>query len=302
MRSYLVVELPNQDAPLLRWVRDLGFTGVRHGLRMSDDWEHIRMVFDALMEVPKLSPLFLLPFEERYHDPNEVLEFTEVIASMIKDWGYDTRSIALEFCNEPNVFSEQWKREPEFLGELFVKAIPRIRKWAKEIKILTPSVANLDQSSQGYARRLFAPIKAMARDYHIAFHRYPHKKHGPHPGFVSRQEEFVNFVNITTDGIGREYWCTETGYSQWGRRPKPFPLCLMEESYKRSEVDQALFCNAEYDFWFNETNVQALTWYQINDGDGEDVLDGYGIRTFTGKPKQVAGTLKDIHEMIRSNT
>ena len=50
MKSYLVVELPNRDPKLLRWIRDLGFDGVRHGIRMTDTWEHTRMVFNALKE------------------------------------------------------------------------------------------------------------------------------------------------------------------------------------------------------------------------------------------------------------
>ena len=298
MKSYLVVELPNRGPVLLRWLRDLGFDGVRHGIRMTDTWEHIRMVFNALKEVPELSPLFLLPFEEEKQDPLEVLDFTEAVAFMIQDWGYDREDVALEFCNEPNIFSEQWKRDPELIGRLFVQAIPRIRKWAKNIKILSPSVANLDKNSQAYARNMFGPILRQANDYHVAFHRYPYKGHTAHPGYANRLDEFNRFVQITSDGNTREYWCTETGYSQWTTKPRPFPFCFLEDPYQRSEQKQADFAGVEYDIWNLDTNVQAVTWYNINDGFTNKRIDGYGIRRIDMTPKAIAKRFPSIHEDV----
>lgn len=299
MKSYLVVGLPNRDPVVLRWIRDLGFDGVRHGIRMTDTWDHIRMVFNALKEVPELSPLFLLPFEEPHQDPKEMLEFTETIAHMIEDWGYDREDVALEFCNEPNIFSEQWKRNPELLGKIFAQAIPRIRKRAKNIKILSPSVANLDKNTQKYAKRLFAPIVKQASDYHVAFHRYPYKGHAAHPGYGDRQDEWMSFLINTSDGTSNhEYWCTETGYSQWAKRPKPFPMCFTDETYERTEEKQADFAAVEYDIWNMDTHVAAVTWYQINDGPGTDHLDGYGIRRVDMTPKVIAERFPNIHEDV----
>jgi hypothetical protein len=256
------------------------------------------MVFDALKEVPGLSPLFLLPFEQAHHDPLEMLEFTEIVSQMINDWGYDRDDVTLEFCNEPNIFSAQWKNDPELLGRIFCQAIPRIRKWAKNIKILSPSISNLDKNSQAFIGHVFAPIKKQVNDYHVAFHRYPYKGHEAHPGYVNRKAEFANFVNITSDGNPREYWCTETGYSQWAKRPRPFPLCFVDETYERSEQQQADFAAVEYDIWNMDTNIQAVTWYQINDGPGTDRLDGYGIRRVDGTPKEIAERFPMIHEDV----
>jgi hypothetical protein len=269
---------------------------------MSDDWEYIRMVFDALKEVPELSPLFLLPFEEKYQDPYDVLDFTEIFAAQIADRGYDREDVALEFCNEPNIFSAQWKKDPRGLGILFTKAIPRIRTWAKNIKILTPSVANLDKRSQEYARRLFDPIKREARDYHVAFHRYPYRGHTAHPGYLGRKDEFAKFVAITSDGNDHEYWCTETGYSQWTKRQGDFPFCFFEQNHQRSEEEQAQFCAIEYDIWNLDTDVKAVTWYQINDGFEEKRMHGYGIRRSDMEPKAIADRFRQIHEDVRRSS
>lgn len=302
MRSHLNCSINSPDAGILRWVASLGFVGTRQDFRLNHDWSHVRMILQTYQQVPELaSPLFLLPFEEDNPDVNVMLDFTETMSHMIADYGFDRPGVALEFCNEPNVFSDMWQANPEQLGEVFCQVIPRIRKWAKNITILTPSVSNLSQAEQAYAGRLFGPIKKKAIDYAAAFHRYSAGMgHGPHKGYSSREEEFESFVSIVSDGgPQREFWLTETGYSQTHMKARAFPLCFTKEPVRVSEEEQLQYAAWEYGWWAHKTNVSALTWYQVNDGlDPNEPLDNYGIRRVDGTPKVIAAGFPAIHEAI----
>jgi len=270
---------------------------------MKHDWSHIRMVLQTYQQVPELaSLLFLLPFEEDNPDINDMLDFTETVANMVAEYGFDRPGVALEFCNEPNIFSDMWRANPEELGETFCKAVPLIRKWAKNITILTPSVSNLGPTEQGYARRLFIPIKKKASDYAVSLHRYPAgNHHGTHKPYKDRGDEFASFVLAVSDGaVQREFWLTETGYSQAQRRSKPFPLCFTKENFRVGEAEQLQFAAWEYGWWAKETNVSAITWYQINDGpDPNEPLDNYGIRKADGALKVIANGFPAIHAAIK---
>lgn len=303
MRSHLNCSISSPDAGVLRWVASLGFNGTRQDFRLKHDWSHIRMVLQTYQQVPELtSPLFLLPFEEDEPDINTMLDFTETMANMIADYGFDRPEVGLEFCNEPNIFSDLWRANPEQLGEIFCSAIPRIRKWAKNITILTPSVSNLSQTEQGYAQRLFTPIKKKASDYAIAFHRYPAgMSHRAHDGFTDRTGEFGAFVAKVYDGApGRQFWLTETGYSQVHLRNRPFPFCFTKEPVHIDEAEQLQYAAWEYSWWRMNTNVAAVTWYQINDGpDPNEPLDHYGIRRVDMTPKVIAEGFKMINTAIQ---
>lgn len=296
MKSYLNVQLGGPGEDLFSWLHELGFNGIRHGTRMSHDWGYTRMVFESFRAVQGLAPLFLLPFEEDEIDTNDVLDFTEMFASQISEWGFDVGNVAIEFVNEPNLFSDFWKKNPEELGETFVKAIQRIRKYAKNVTILTPSISNLGIREIEYAKRLFTPIRAKASDYAIAFHRYPSKWHRAHNGLASRDEELGRFIEAATDSNEfPELWLTETGRRQAQRRPKKFPLCWLNDRYRISEEEQADFAQWEYGYW--KTRVNALVWYQLNDGPDEYGHETYGIRRHDLAPKAIVRRFPIIHKL-----
>ena len=296
MRSYLNGSINNPDAGILQWIASLGFTGTRQEFRMSDEWSHIRMILQTYQQVSELSPLFLLPFEEDEIDLADMHEFAETVANMLADYGFDRADCAIEYGNEPDIFSDQWRADPEILGESFVEAIPKLRAQCSNINIISPSISNI--TNHGFARRLYGPIVRKASDYAIGFHRYPAgNSHDAQRPYKSREEEWLSFRSIVDDGApGREFWHTETGYSQAHERKKPFPLCFTKEQYRVSEEEQAQFAAWEYAWWNQVADVPTMCWYQLNDGpDPNARLDNYGIRRIDGEPKVIADAFEIIN-------
>jgi len=296
LKSYLNVFLPPNvvDVGTMKWIHSLGFYGARQGIRHTDGADVILRILESFHGVPELKPLFLLPLERELDKIDEVLKSIMAIAWLLKEKGFDNPEVVVEVINEPDLFG--FPGEPEKAGVLFNGIHEILRFYLKEIVILSPSVSNMHQNGFTYFRRMRNRMETW-RNFDIAWHRYPPGRHAttPHKGFENRERE----VEAIKELLDKPIWITETGRSQVLRKKKSFPFCFMMEEILLSEGEQTAFAKDEYSFW-KGMGVEAVNWYQINDGPNDQVLDRFGIRRFDGTPKDIANAFPEIHRIYTS--
>lgn len=188
---------------------------------------------------------------------------------------------AIEIGNEPDLAVDEWKKKPELLAETFSRCYDVVRKYSQRVRVLSPSVSNLNNRGFEYLEAMIHSNFGLPLGCHIAVHRYPNGPNFeiPHDGFRNRGVEVTKLLQLAGR---RPVWITEVGMREGPHGRGEDPLYLTEEEVAGS-------FEWEMYFWSRVPQVQGVCWYGINDGpDRRNELDTYGVRRLDGSWKPVA--------------
>ncbi len=262
------VPLPPQTLQVLG---GLGFTTVRHALRMGDDIEAVVRSYHDLPSTPLL-PIFLL---ERVQEMPPLAAHLKAALARAP-----LPHVAVEFGNEIDLAGVGWADYAEcfFIAYTVLKPVAGLIPLLGSLSNLTrPALRQLALLLQRETWGAFPP------EVQVALHRYPPASQGclaPHQGFASREGEVAELTRIAGP---RPYWVTEFGYHT-ARRPWRWGLS-----------DQAVFSRIRYDYrLWRQAGAEGAVLYQLNDGPSADFRDHYGIRRRNGVWKLQASCLTGL--------
>ena len=273
MKTRVNAQTGDNDELLLCRFRDMGFAGVRceSTLPMDASW---RNAIDGLAESDWESSNIYLLFgghmtkhsggtssdQGEPWQPDEMPIYAAQRANDLRLRSLGGAGEAIEIGNEPDLAHCRWrsKRHAKELAQVTNRCADEIWTLLPEVTVLCPSVSNLNGRGIGYLDRM---LEFLDERIGVAFHRYPagDSPHIAHKGFATRNHEFDTLKGMTE---GRELWCTETGFSNHG---------------KRTEGEQSDYIDVDMRF-NNDRGLEHYTVYNINDGYGDDPLSHYGLR------------------------
>lgn len=307
MRLYLCAT--NDGDPLgdvlLNEIATLGYDGLRTDV--PDDHEQATDLFLELQPEPgspaavdQLGLVFLIAGGHMLRATGEPFTSEELVDHVrdccikLRDLGYfrvrADRQPAIEVGNEPDLADDYWKKDPALMARTFTRCYEVIREYSSFCPVLSPSISNLNERGFKYLRKMLTV--GIPSGAAVAFHRYPHDGDPalPHDGFESREAEADHLMELAQ---GRAIWLTETGLTEG-----PWKNKRWDDGWFHSEEFVADTFVGEVDFWTRPW-VEALTWYQINDGpDPDEQLDHYGIRRSEGDWKPVAWRVNPTKERM----
>lgn len=283
----LLLAVPDEGpiaAELINDIQKFSFDGIRADV--AEDHDMAWAQAQALAVVPECFPIFLLFGGTMLRDdgkpwePEGMLDHTRDECRKLRDCGFATRELAIEWGNESDLAAKRWKKNPAELGALYKEAIGIVKSSSSSWHCLSPSISNLDEDSLEYLDRMELPVGS-----EVAFHRYPNGADfwNAQRGFRTRGDEVEALKKIAN---GAPLWNTETGWAE------------QNGDHTLSESEVASRLSDEIEFW-NDVGVESLTIYQINSavvyaGDDEDTkrLKTYGLRRADGVWKPSATIVK----------
>lgn len=299
MRLYINAQMSAEGLGLLlERFNALQITGVRTDVAYGLE----NLTAQALGELKHYgfhNSIFLVAGGHMECDHDELVDWAASTAQRLLENDYPQGII--EVGNEPDLAIREWAEHPRALGAAFIDAYQAIQEVAPGMKVLTPSVSNLNERGTTYLQEMFKT--AIPSGAGAAFHRYPNgdgswrpSARAPHEGFASRQEEVMTLQEAV--GFGRDLWLTETGFREGPYEEKKF-LGLKKEKHWIREQDVAELVRQDMEFWLRVAQLQTYTYYGLNDGpDRDNPEDSYGIRHFEepwdGPWKKVAQTLGEM--------
>jgi len=290
--------------PLLEKVASLGFEAVRVDLNngaTKASHRKARRQLEESIAVPGLEFDFLLFHGRMRHESGDpwlrgsmLLHVQDTLIKM-RDAGIlqlqPHEMPLVEIGNEPDLAHERWARDPRELADVFAACFRVVRRgFSPRLRVLTPSVSNLNRRGLDYLREMFA-TGVIPDEAEVAVHRYPHdgEPMKPHTGFRIREEEVDELLRI----IGRRpFHVTEYGHASYQYRGR-----------FTDDADIAEYYEQEVEFW-RQQGAASLYLYQINSGryaneasDDEKRMATYGIRNVSGQWKPIAERVRKIRGM-----
>lgn len=285
---------------LLDRFEKLNIRGCRAGHGSMEDYKStIKELASWKARRPKSSHIYIVHGVEA----KQIIDKAEELAAWASQHAV-AEGVILEIGNEVNL-SSSWENRPEEMGEITNKVWLRVEHLG--VKVISPSVSNIGRTEFEYARRMLSKIPDQIP---FAFHRYkvPDLTQ-PRSQYGSRQDEIDALLEVAG---GREVWLTETGQSEVYFRYKPFPLCWQKERRELSEDEVTRQCVEELRFWQENGLIEAIVFYQLNDGPdpnnpqhhfgwrhyGDTYLDEWKVISQV-MPAEIAkvdpGTIPDVH-------
>lgn len=254
-------------APLLNWVKSLGFDGVRFSIPRNTDATLGLSLYNEIAGAG-LTPL--------------------VILEDLKPLTYLLPNSQVELYNEPDLGTNQ-QYSPEDYARHLQTAAPAA--FARGIDLWAPVASNLNQRGFDFLQRVYDLTHDLP--YYVSMHRYPtgNAFDAPHDGFASREAETAKLLSI----IGNRRWMiSEFGYHTAPRPRKTgritWPIWFFP--WRWSEEEKADLVKQEIRWW-RQQGAWACNLYNINSGpDPDHTEDNFGIRDVNGNPLPVASVIK----------
>ena len=216
MDIYLNVDFSGQvDKGLLSILsQELTFDGIRVPIRDGLD---VGELLTSCTQVG-LKVILLIPDEDD-EGVDTLFDQVSELTTTVYENEFILANLAIELINEPLIFNDHWKFNPQQLGLAFNKCVNIIREKLKTVTILTPSIPNLGTRDLVYLSQMFNTID-LTQAFSVAVHRYPaylNDFQSAHMEFGQRSGEIEGLKTIMGS---REFWVTETGCSQNYRQKK----------------------------------------------------------------------------------
>lgn len=279
-------------AETLVWIRDHSFAGIRQEILRGQDAESIiREIADSGLE----AILLLCGDKMQRISFEHTVELTRHVAIVARDVvAIDTRRIAIEIGNEPNLACDQYKNHPTEFARLVRESATAIWQEAPSIAVICGGVSNTHRDGLDY---LEAASRAGLPDgCHIGYHSYhtTTPPETPHPGFSSRQEEFDRLNRIAA---GRPKWCTEVG---WHTYPSEVRAGIKRKRVQFNDAQVADFTERELRLQ-RAAGAVCSAIFQLNDS-AVDPPTSYehrhGVRHIDGSAKPVALRIQEISQEL----
>lgn len=260
------------------WIIGRGFHGVRSDYGPG--------VLGALFYT-RLQPLILAC--SKSVSAEFIADRVAQICREIRNLGYhNNRSAplpAIEPFNEPDI-DPYWKTRPRMMADVVWKCWQIANSFHCGVKLITPGVSNLNERGLNYLEEMVNA--GIPDDVAVGFHRYPPGDDPSiaHDGFASRWAEVERLKFLASK---RKLWCTETGWTSGPRKKRRrSPLCFLERNVWLTEDKVAANAATELRFWARVPQLEAVVYYQINDGPNwNNPEDNFGLRSYPDRTNKV---------------
>ncbi len=292
MRRYLCSEwaLGREQT---RWVKSMGFSGLRYDIPWGAPSKYIQMSFDQ-MSLQQLDALIIIGGWMRWGGDNPVAArgFAPPVDAIGLEAKHAARIllrskmpvdfVSWEIGNEPDL--SEWKSPREF-AEFVRRGAEGIWEVIPTATVVVGGVSNVNRN--GGAKYLDA-ICSAGVDARMILGVHPYRSDRA-PDEAPKGWKSVDDVFRWLKSKERLIWVTECGWHTSPQKRRSGPFGIWSKNVQWSDYDVAKFVRLEMSLWEN-AGAGLYAYYQINDGENKlDPEQNFGVRYFDLTPKPVAG-------------